>query len=233
VIFDNIRKFLRYLLSSNLGEVCTVFLGVVFARTIGLAEASDEAVVVPLLATQILWINLVTDSGPALAMGVDREVDDVMARRPRKRTERIIDGRMWTGILSMGVVMGVVTLLTMDFFLPGGLLEGSHSLAVARTAGFTTLVIAQLFNAFSSRSETTSAFRRLFTNGWLWGSVALGVALQAAIVEVPFLQKAFGTASLGLAHWCVSVAMASVVLWFDELRKLAWRMRHRGELSGA
>ena len=82
VIFDNIKKFLRYLLSSNMGEVVTVFFGVVFAGFLGLTAASEGGeMVVPLLATQILWINLVTDSAPALAMGVDPEIDDVMARR--------------------------------------------------------------------------------------------------------------------------------------------------------
>ncbi len=227
VIFDNIKKFLRYLLSSNMGEVFTVFFGVVLAGVIGLSAASEEAVVVPLLATQILWINLVTDSAPALAMGVDPEIDDVMGRRPRQVTERIIDRHMWTGILSIGLVMGGVTLLTMDILLPGGLVEGSDSLKVARTAGFTTLVLAQLFNAFNSRSETVSAFHRLFVNGWLWGAVLLAALLQVAVVEVPFLQTAFGTAPLDLAHWGITVAMASVVLWFDELRKLVWRMRHR------
>ena len=231
VIFDNIRKFLRYLLSSNMGEVFTVFFGVVLAGVIGLSGASGEAVVVPLLATQILWINLVTDSGPALAMGVDPEIDDVMARRPRKLTDRIIDRHMWTGILSIGLVMAAATLLTIDIFLPGGLVEGHDSLEVARTAGFTTLVIAQLFNAFNSRSETTSAFHRLFVNKWLWGAVALAFVLQIAIVEVPFLQTAFGTASMDLAHWVVCFAMASLVLWFDELRKLVWRARHRGEVG--
>ncbi|TRW44836.1 cation-translocating P-type ATPase [Georgenia yuyongxinii] len=227
VIFDNIKKFLRYLLSSNMGEVFTVFFGVVLAGVIGLAGASDEAVVVPLLATQILWINLVTDSGPALAMGVDPEIDDVMARRPRQLSDRIIDRRMWTGILSIGLVMAAATLLTIDIFLPGGLVEGSDSLEVARTAGFTTLVFAQLFNAFNSRSETTSAFHRLFVNKWLWAAVALAALLQVAIVEVPFLQTAFGTASLDLAHWGVSVLTASAVLWFDELRKVVWRARQR------
>nr|KEP23952.1 haloacid dehalogenase [Georgenia sp. SUBG003] len=229
-IFDNIKKFLRYLLSSNMGEVFTVFLGVVLAGVIGLAGASDDAVVVPLLATQILWINLVTDSGPALAMGVDPEIDDVMGRRPRSLSERIIDRHMWTGILSIGLVMALATLATIDIFLPGGLVEGRDSLEVARTAGFTTLVVAQLFNAFNSRSETTSAFHRLFVNGWLWGAVVLAFVLQIAIVEVPFLQAAFGTASMDLAHWAVAVAMASSVLWFDELRKLVWRARHRGEV---
>ena len=89
-IFDGIRKFLRYLLSSNMGEVLTVFLGVVGAKLIGLTDAG-AAVVLPLLATQILWINLITDSGPALAMGIDPPTDDVMARTPRRLDERVID----------------------------------------------------------------------------------------------------------------------------------------------
>lgn len=227
VIFDNIKKFLRYLLSSNMGEVFTVFLGVVLAGFIGITDASQGSIAVPLLITQILWINLVTDSGPALAMGVDPEVDDAMARQPRRMGERIIDRRMWLSILAIGLVMGVVTLLTMDIFLPGGMVEGSDSLEVARTAGFTTLVFAQLFNAFNSRFETTSAFRHLFRNGWLWASVTIVAGLQVAVVELPVPQKAFGTASLDLAHWGVAITMASVVLWFDELRKLVGRFTRR------
>ena len=223
VIFENIRKFLRYLLSSNMGEVFTVFLGVVFAAAIGLTGAGTETVVVPLLATQILWINLVTDSGPALAMGVDPEIDDVMARSPRSSKERIIDRRMWTGILAIGLVMSLATLFTIDIFLPGGIVEGRDSLEVARTAGFTTLVFAQLFNAFNSRSETTTAFHRLFANKWLLGSVGLAVLLQIAVVELPLLRTAFGTAHLDAAHWAVCVGMASSVLWFDEVRKLMLR----------
>ncbi|MTB87049.1 cation-translocating P-type ATPase [Aeromicrobium senzhongii] len=223
VIFDDIKKFLRYLLSSNMGEVLTVFLGVVFAGVIGLNEASDETIVLPLLATQILWINLITDSGPALAMGVDPEIDDVMARRPRRPEDRAIDTRMWRGIVTVGLVMALVTLFAIDVFLPGGLVEGDDSLEVARTAGFTTLVLAQLFNALNARSETTSAFHGLFRNGWLWGAIGLGIVLQFAVVEVPFLQVAFGTGSLDLVHWGVCTALASVVLWYDEVRKLVIR----------
>lgn len=229
VIFDNIEKFLRYLLSSNLGEVFTVFLGVVFAGALGLAGAGDEAVALPLLATQILWINLITDSGPALAMGLDPEIDDVMARAPRKMTDRILGRRMWAGILAVGLVMGVASLATIDIFLPGGFVDGNDSLEVARTAGFTTLVLAQLFNAFNSRSDTTSAFHRLFVNKWLWGAVLGAGALQLAVVELPLLQRAFGTASLDPLHWAVCVAMASTVLWFDELRKLLHRTLTRSK----
>ncbi|TFD48614.1 cation-translocating P-type ATPase [Cryobacterium sp. TMT1-2-1] len=227
VIFDNIRKFLRYLLSSNMGEVLTVFLGVLFAGVLGLSGASNEAVVLPLLVTQILWINLVTDSGPALAMGIDPEIDDVMARPPRALTDRAVDGRMWFGILSTGIVMAVVTLATIDLFLPGGLLPGEDTLDVARTAGFTTLVFAQLFNAFNARSETSSAFRRLFVNRWLWGAIALTVLLQVAVVQLPFLQVAFGTAPLDAEHWLICVALASGVLWVEELRKVVLRALDR------
>ncbi|BBX19546.1 haloacid dehalogenase [Mycolicibacterium duvalii] len=223
VIFDNIKKFLRYLLSSNMGEVFTVFFGVLFAGYIGITGGADETIVVPLLVTQILWINLITDSGPALAMGVDPEIDDVMARPPRRSTDRLIDPQMWRGIVSVGLVMGAATLLTMDICLPGGLVEGSDSLDVARTAGFTTLVFAQLFNAFNSRSATTSAFRHLFSNRWLWTSVALAVVLQILVVQLPFLQTAFGTTSLDLAHWALAAAMASAVLGYGELRKLVLR----------
>ncbi len=221
-IFDNIRKFLRYLLSSNMGEVLTVFMGVVGAGVIGLGGA-DGALVLPFFATQILWINLITDSAPALALGLDPQTDDVMARRPRKLSERVIDGRMWSGVIQIGVVMAVVTLLTIDMYLPGGLIEGTHDLATARTAGFTTLVFAQLFNCFNARSETTSAFTHLFANPWLWGAIALSVLLQIAVVNLHFLNVAFSAVPLALDQWFLCVGMASVVLWFSELRKLGSR----------
>lgn len=221
-IFDNIRKFLRYLLSSNMGEVLTVFLGVVLAGVLGLG-GHGEAVVLPLLATQILWINLITDSAPALAMGVDPQTDDLMARKPRPLTERVIDARMWTGVMQIGLVMAAVTLLTIDLYLPGGLIEGSRNLDNARTAGFTVLVLAQLFNCFNARSDDRSAFRNLFVNAWLWSAIALSLALQVAVVHVHFLNVAFGTMPLSPDQWVVCVAMASVVLWASELSKLIRR----------
>ena len=222
-IFDNIRKFLRYLLSGNMGEVLTVFLGVVGAGVIGLTSP-DSAVVLPLLATQILWINLVTDSWPALAMGIDPPIDDVMARKPRQLTERVIDAGMWAWVIEIGLVVAVVTLLTMDMLLPGGLIEGSHDLATARTAGFTVIVLAHLFNAFNARSETTSVFKHLFVNAWLWGAIGLSVVLQVAVVHLDFLNLAFGTVALTFDQWLLCIAMASVVLWISELRKLASRI---------
>jgi len=222
-IFENIRKFLRYLLSSNMGEVLTVFFGVVLAGTIGLT-GSGETFALPLLATQILWINLITDSGPALAMGLDPPTEDVMSRRPRHISDRVIDARMWVGVFEIGAVMAVVTLLTIDFYLPGGLIQGRSDLEHARTAGFTVLVFAQLFNCFNARSDLVSAFRGLFTNPWLWAAVTVSVLLQVAVVNASFLNVAFGTVPLTLEQWLVCAAMASVVLWLRELRKWISRL---------
>ena len=230
-IFDNIKKFLRYLLSSNMGEVLTVFGGVVLAGVIGLGGQSASGVVLPLMATQILWINLITDSAPALAMGVDPSVEDVMGRPPRRPEDHVVDAAMWGGVLLIGAVMAAAALGTLDIFLPGGLVDiagvSTDDLTTARTAAFTTLVLAQLFNTLNSRSETVSAFSHLLVNRWLWGAIALGVAAQIAVVEVPLLQAAFSTSSLDAVHWGVTVAMASLVLWVDEARKAVRRMRAR------
>ncbi len=218
-IFDNIRRFLRFLLSSNIGEVATMLLGVVLASVIGLDD-TGEAVAVPLLATQILWINLLTDTAPALAMGVDPPADDVMSRPPRRLTDRVIDAEMWRGIIWVGLVMAAVTLVALDLKLAGGALGGSGHIVEARTMAFTTLVFAQLFNCFNARSDRVSAFHHLFTNGWLWGAIALSVVLQVAVVELSFLNDAFDTTPLDLRDWAVCVGLASIVLWADEVKKL-------------
>jgi potassium/sodium efflux P-type ATPase len=218
-IFANIRKFLRFLLSSNIGEVFTMFFGVVLAGLIGL-DLVEEAVAVPLLATQILWINLLTDTGPALAMGVDPAPDDVMRRPPRRITDRVIDRAMWIGILWVGLVMAVVTLAALDLRLPGGLLEGSGDIVEARTMAFTTLVFAQLFNCFNARSDLTSAFHNLFTNPLLWGAIGFSALLQVAVVQIPFLNQSFGTTPLSVADWLICTGLASIVLWADEAKKL-------------
>jgi Ca2+-transporting ATPase len=222
-IFANIRKFLRYLLSSNVGEVLTMLLGVLGAGIVGLR--TDAGVAVPLLATQILWINLFTDAAPALAMGVDPPPDDVMSRPPRRSTQRLIDGPMQRGVGFVGLVMAIATLLMLDLSLPGGLVEGSGTLREARTMAFTTLVLAQLFNCFNARSERESAFRHPFSNPLLWAAVCLSLLLQVGVVYVPFLQRAFHTAPLAAMGWLACAGMASTVLWASELRKLWIRAR--------
>jgi Ca2+-transporting ATPase len=222
-IFANIRRFLRYLLSSNAGEVLTVFLGVVGASVIGLTVADGLAA--PLIATQILWINLLTDSAPALALGFEPPAKDVMRRPPRGLTDRVIDRPMQLNIVFIGLVMAAATLLTIDWRLPGGLIAGSGSLEEARTMGFTVLVVAQLFNAFNARSSRESAFHRAFANWRLLVAVAVAFALQVLVVHVPLLNTGFGTVPLSLGDWLACVAIASSVLWADELRKIIGRRR--------
>jgi magnesium-transporting ATPase (P-type) len=224
-IFANIRTFLRYLLSSNIGEVLTMFMGVTGAGLLGLTETVGSGVAVPLLATQILWINLLTDAAPALALGVDPPPDNVMSRPPRRLTDRVIDTEMQRGIGFVGLVMAVVTLVALDLHLPGGLIGGSGNITEARTMAFTTLVLAQLYNCFNARSDRVSAFHQAFANPLLWAAIAVSVALQVAVVHVPILNDAFDTSPLSVAQWATCAALASAVLWANELRKLARRPR--------
>jgi Ca2+-transporting ATPase len=222
-IFANIRKFLRYLLSSNIGEVLTMFFGVVLADVIGLVPPAMGAVALPLLATQVLWVNLVTDGPPALALGVDPPDADVMRHRPRPSGEGVVTRAMWTNIFFVGATMAAGTLLVLDASLPGGLIEGTGDIRYAQTMAFTTIVFFSLFTVFNARSEEGSAFVGLFANSWLWGAVLLSVLLQTAVVHLPFLQEAFSTSALSMRDWLTCVAVGSSVLWLVEAKKLLAR----------
>jgi Ca2+-transporting ATPase len=221
-IFANIRKFLRYLLSSNIGEVLTMFLGVLFAERLGL-HAGGGGVVLPLLATQILWINLVTDGPPALALGVDPADEGLMQQPPRPAGEGVLTPRMWRGIVLVGVIMAAGTLFVLDASLPGGFVPGSGDLRYGQTMAFTTLMLFQIFNVFNARSDERSAFVHLFTNHWVWAAVGVSLALQAVVVYAPFLQRAFGTVGLSGADWLFCTATASSVVWLREAHKTITR----------
>jgi Ca2+-transporting ATPase len=223
-IFANIRKFLRYLLSSNIGEVLTMFFGVLLAERLGL-QTTDGGVVLPLLATQILWINLVTDGPPALALGVDPADEGLMHQPPRPVGEGVITLRMWRGIFLVGIIMAAGTLYVLDAAMPSGLVEGSGDLEYAQTMAFTTLMLFQIFNVFNARSDEQSALVNLFANRWLWAAAALSVGLQIAVVHLPFLQQAFGTVALTTEDWGRCVLVASSVLWLREAGKLVSRRR--------
>jgi Ca2+-transporting ATPase len=227
-IFANIRKFLRYLLSSNLGEVIVMFVGVLLADAIGLTPHDGSAVALPLLATHILWINLVSDGAPALALGVDPADPGVMREPPRARGEGAITRRMWAGIVLVGVIMAAGTLLVLDWSLPGGFIEGSGTMRYAQTMAFTTVVFFSLFTVFNARSDERSAFEGMFANRWLWGAILLSLALQAAVVYVPFLQHAFATERLSAGDWLRCAAVGSSVLWLRELSKVFIRAADRG-----
>jgi len=223
-IFVNIRKFLRFLLSSNMGEVLTMFFGVLLADVIGL-QAEESAIVLPLLATQLLWINLATDGAPALALGVDPLEPRLMSEPPRPTGEAVITRRMWSGIFFIAVIMATGTLAVLDASLPGGLISGSGNMRYAQTMAFTTLMIFQLFNVLNARSDERSAIDGLFSNVWLWGAIGLALLLQVGVIYVPVLQQAFSTVSLSLGDWMRCVAVASSVLWLRELSKAIRRRR--------
>jgi magnesium-transporting ATPase (P-type) len=225
-IFADIRKVLRYLLASNTGEVLVMVVGVLAATLIGLEAVGGDAAV-PLLATQILWINLLTDGALALALGVDPAVENVMEHPPRRLTDRVVDSEMMITIVLIGITAAVAALVALDLRLPGGLLGGDGDIETARTMAFSTLVLGQIFNAFNARSDRVSAFVRPFENRILWLAVVVTVALQVAVVHVPWLQRAFDTASLDVNEWLITLALASAVLWVDELRKLVHRTRVR------
>ena len=229
-IFSNIRKFLRYLLSSNIGEVMTMFFGVILANIIGL-QVAGETVVLPLLATQLLWINLVTDGAPALALGVDPADAGLMDQPPRPRHERVITRQMWSGIFTVGVVMAAGTLFVLDASLPGGLVAGVGDIRYGQTMAFTTLMLGQLFNVFNARSDERSALANIFSNHWLWAAIGLSLMLHAAVLYIPFLQQAFSTEGLTASDWLRCVAVASTVLWVREMSKAMTRGMNRRRAS--
>jgi len=226
-IYANIQGFLRFLLATNAGEVLVMFLGVMLAGTIGLAAGTGEILVLPLLATQILWINLVTDSFPALAVGVSPADSRFMRRPPRDPRAGVITRRMWLGIAVAAPVMAAGTLLLLDAGLPGGLIEGQGTVDHARTIAFNTLVLFQLCYVFCVRSDQETSLRDPFRNRWLWIAVAASLALQAAVIHVPALQRAFGTVALDVSDWALCAAVASTVVVAREALKAGWRCADR------
>ena len=238
-IFDNIRKYLYYLLSCNAGELLTMFVGVMLAGALGIVSPKDGEFLLPLLASQLLWINLITDGPPALALGLDPKDPDIMGRRPRQQGRGIIAARGWLMIFGVGAILMAGTLFVLDAYYPGGffdfLVRYPNNLALAerhaRTMAFTTLVLFQMFNVFNNRSTRHSAFYRMFDNPLLWAAVILSIGLQVAVIYVPFLQRAFQTTALDGVDWLVSVGVASSVLIALEIGKVV--LGRRGAWAGA
>jgi Ca2+-transporting ATPase len=185
-IYENIQKFVNYLLSSNLGEVLILFI----AMIIGFRDSSG-AIAMPLLATQILWLNLVTDGLPAVAIGVDPIRKGVMDVPPRLSEESIITKNMATNIVIISLLMAAAVLFLFNRFLP----EGN---AIARTVAFTSIVMLELVRVTMIRSQYQLSF---FSNWYLIGAISVSILLQAAVVYVPFMQIVFKTKALGLHHW--------------------------------
>ncbi len=195
VIYNNIRKFIRYMLSCNIGEVLTMFLGMLAGLPI------------PLLPIQILWINLVTDGLPAVALGFDPPEKDVMKRAPREADESIFSHGLAGIILSRGVLIGLTTLtvfVTMIYY--------TADIGMARTGAFVTLVLTQLIHVFECKSERRSIFRiPIFNNIYLVLAVLCSLLMTLGVVYIPSLQNIFKTVPLGWNEWLITIGLSFLV----------------------
>jgi Ca2+-transporting ATPase len=198
-IYENIKKFVNYLLSSNLGEVLVLFI----AMIIGFRDSSG-AIVMPLLATQILWLNLITDGLPAVALGVDPIRKGIMDAPPRNPGEPIITKSMATNIVIISILMAAGVLFLFNRFLP----EGD---TIARTIAFTSIVMLEMVRVTMVRSQYKLPF---FSNLYLIGAIILSVLLQVAVVYVPVMNIVFKTTALSPYHWgymCAVMAAMFVI----------------------
>ena len=222
VVFDNLRKFILFLLSCNVSEVLIIF----FATLIAAFGFKGATVGPPLFALQILWINLVTDGLPALALGVDPGDPHVMERRPRSADEAILNRRTIVSFVSQGFFITVAA-LAMFYLVELGVLGQEAHANEARTMLFTTLVLSQLLHAFSFRSLTHTVFSaESFKNKYLNMAVVGSLLLQAAVIYLPFAQNVFHTYPLTLVDWGWVLLASLVPLVINDAIKVA-RARSR------
>ncbi len=238
-VYDNIQKYLIFLLSTNSGELLTMFGGVMLAAWLGLISA-DIGLFLPLLAAQLLWINLVTDGPPALALGVDPKDRDVMNRRPRPRGAGLLLTEDWIRLPSVGVVMMVGTIAILDAYYPGGLFtlfatgtEPNHyDEAHARTMAFTTLMMYQLFDVYNCRSRRRSAFNGFLENKWLLVAIAIALGAHLVVLYLPVMQEAFHTVPLTALDWVVTTGVAATLLLLMEIAKFFLRRHPKTRVVG-
>jgi Ca2+-transporting ATPase len=202
-IYDNIRKFIRYLLGCNIGEVLVMLL------------ASEMALPLPMLPIQILWVNLVTDGLPAMALGVEPPEPGIMKRQPRPKNESIIAHNLALTIFSRGSYIAVITIAIFLIAFDWSTSHGQNGLDLARTMAFTTLVFAQLFYVFECRSEKFSPFELGFCkNKILIVAVCFSIIMQLCVIYLPFLQSVFKTVPLLPWQWLLIVLLSGMkVFW--------------------
>ena len=209
IIYSNIRKFVGFLLSCNIGEILIIFI----------AMLSGWAV--PLVPIQLLWINLITDSFPAFALGLEAGEKDIMKLKPRNPSEPIVDKTMKIALAfqSVGLTLAVLVSYRLGFAMAGDIAPDLQ-LTVARTFSFTTLIIGEMLRAYSAKSEHVSLFKlKVFGNKYLNYSVAGAIVLLFVVVYVPFLQPIFSTAALNISQLAVALGLGFIPLVFGEVAK--------------
>lgn len=201
IIYDNIRKFIRYLLSCNLGEVLTMFLASIFYLPN------------PLTPIQILFVNLATDGLPAIALGVDPPDKDIMMQQPRRKSEGIFARGLWEKIIVRGCLIGVCTLFSFELARLFAM-----DLATCRTISLCTLVMSQLLHVFECRSERHSIFEiKIFSNPYLLGAVCVSVIMICSILYIPFLKSVFNTVSLNLDQWALVLFFSGIIFLINSV----------------
>jgi Ca2+-transporting ATPase len=211
-VFANVKKYLMYLLAANLGEIGLLLGTSLLGRPL------------PLSAVQILYVNLATDGLPALALSVDPAEPDLMRRKPRSTRGGIFTRPVVTLVAAGGIWSALATLTLFVWAL-----ESGRPLEEAMTMVFVTLVLIEFFKAYSFRSDRNSVLRRPFANRWLNLAIAWELALVLLVVNVPFLQDAFGTVSLPADDWLLVAATALTIVPVLEVAKLVVRRRHLHE----
>ncbi len=200
-IYDNIKKAVHFLLSTNIGEIVTIFVGLI----LGLKS--------PLLAIQLLWINLVTDSLPAIALGLEKPEKDIMQRKPIDSKKGIFANGLWNKIILEGTMIGVLTLVAFSIG------NKYYTLEVARTMAFLSIGFLELIHSINVKNEKSIFETGLFENKYLVGSFVLGIFVQAIVVVVPAFARVFEVVPLSLTQWIITIAISILPIPVIELQK--------------
>lgn len=200
-IFDNIKKAVHFLIATNIGEIATIFFGLI----LGLKS--------PLLAIQLLWINLVTDSFPAIALGLDPAEKNIMKKKPRNSKKSLFADGLWTQIITEGLMLGVLTLVA--FYIG----YNKFGLEVARTMAFVSLGMIELVHVFNIRSEESIFKTNIFSNKYLIGAFVLGTVLQISVVVIPGLAQIFEVKPLNGIQWLYTITISLLPIVIMELQK--------------
>ena len=200
-IYDNIKKAIHFLIATNIGEIVTIFMGLV----LGLKS--------PLLAIQLLWINLVTDSLPAIALGLEKPEKDIMQRKPVDSKKGIFADGLWNKIIVEGIMIGILTIVAFSIG------NKYYGLEVGRTMAFLSIGFLELIHSFNVKNEKSIFESGLFENKYLVGSFFLGIFIQAIVVVVPAFANVFEVVPLNLTQWIITVVISILPVPVIELQK--------------
>ena len=200
-IYDNIRKAVHFLIATNIGEIVTIFMGLV----LGLKS--------PLLAIQLLWINLVTDSLPAIALGLEPPEKDIMDRKPINSKKGIFADGLWNKIIVEGILIGMLTLVAF------GIGNKYYGLEVGRTMAFMAIGLLELIHSFNVKSEKSLFKTGIFDNKYLVGSLILGIFVQTVVILIPQIAEIFELTSLNSIQWMITIGISLLPIPVIELQK--------------